>query len=136
MKPVFKKNLLFALLFVLISSMLYLEVPVVYAATCGSGGCETGENMFSCPSDCPPPVGVPTKPIPDVLDDAAKWLVGFSIMAAVAVLVWSGITYSSSSGDSEKTTTAKKYAKYVLIGILAVGISYAIIKVIDDVLGP
>jgi TRAP-type C4-dicarboxylate transport system permease small subunit len=91
--------------------------------------------MFNCPDDCLPE-GVPNKPIPDVLEDTAKWLLGFAVMASVVILIWGGVYYVSSSGDEQKTQTAKKLVKYSLMGILVVGISYAVIYVLDKIFAP
>ena len=80
-----------------------------------------------------PPVGVPTKSVPEVLADATKFLLGFALMASVAVLVWGGINYITSSGSTEKADTAKKWIKYAFLGILVVGSSYALILAVDRV---
>jgi len=77
--------------------------------------------------------GVPTKTISDVLSDATSWLVGFAISLCVIALIWGGIYYVGSSGDQEKTQNAKNIMKYALIGIFLVGISYAILSVIDKI---
>jgi hypothetical protein len=111
--------------------------PPAAAYTCPGNGCEEnlGENMFNCPDDCLPE-GVPTKSIPDVLEDIAKWLLGFAVMASVVILIWGGIYYVSSSGDEQKVQTAKKLVKYSLMGILVVGISYAVIYALDKIFTP
>jgi hypothetical protein len=80
-----------------------------------------------------PITGVPTKPIEDVLEDATNWLIGFGISLCILLLIWGGVYYVGSSGDQEKAQTAKKIVKYALMGIFIIGISYAIISVIDDI---
>ena len=75
--------------------------------------------------------GVPTKPIEDVLDDIIKWILGFGLMIAVTFLVWGGISYVTSSGDSTKTENAKKIVKYSILGVLIIGFSYAAIAMLD-----
>ena len=75
--------------------------------------------------------GVPTKSISDVLDDIIKWVLGFGLMIAVTFLIWGGITYVTSSGDTTKAENAKKIVKYSLLGVLVIGFSYAIIAMLD-----
>jgi hypothetical protein len=75
--------------------------------------------------------GVPTKLIPDVLNDLIGWILGIGLMLSVTYLVWGGISYMSSSGDQQKTENAKKTVKYALLGILVIGLSYAAILVLD-----
>ncbi len=77
--------------------------------------------------------GVPTKPIPDVLDDLIGWILGIGLMLTVTYLVWGGINYISSSGDTQKTEKAKKVVKYALLGILVIGLSYAAIVMLDRI---
>jgi len=93
---------------------------------------DLGENMFNCPADCLP-AGVPSKLIPDVIDDIVRWLLTFAIGIAVLILVYGGVCYVFSSGDAQKTENAKKVVKYALLGIFIMGISYAIIIVADKV---
>ncbi|MDD3190207.1 MAG: hypothetical protein PHI66_00740 [Candidatus Pacebacteria bacterium] len=80
-----------------------------------------------------PITGVPTKSISDVLGDATNWLIGLGISLCILLLIWGGVYYVGSSGDQEKTQTAKKIIKYALMGIFIIGVSYAIISVIDDI---
>ncbi len=125
---------LFSFVLFLVGNILYWIVFIsrAQAAFCGDGNCTGTENIFNCKKDCLS-ANVPTKPIPDVLNDAAKWLLGFAIMASLAVLIWGGIYYVGSSGDEQKTQTAKKLVKYSLMGILVVGISYAVIVALDKI---
>lgn len=93
---------------------------------------DSGENMFNCPADCLPP-GVPDKLIPDVIDDIISWLLWFAVAISVVALVYGGLCYVFSSGDAQKTENAKKIVKFALLGIFVVGISFAIIVIIDMV---
>jgi len=93
---------------------------------------DLGENMFNCPADCLP-AGIPTKLIPDVIDSIISWLLTFAVGIAILILVYGGVCYVFSSGDTQKTENAKKVVKYALLGIFIVGISYAIIIVADMV---
>jgi len=93
-----------------------------------------GKNMFNDPANCLPP-GVPDKLIPDVIDDAVSWLLGFAVAISVVALVYGGTYYVFSSGDTQKTENAKKIVKYALIGIFIAGVSFAIITILDTIFG-
>lgn len=77
--------------------------------------------------------GVPTKSIPDVLDDLIGWILGIGLMLSVVYLIWGGITYLTSSGDQQKTENGRKTVKYALLGILVIGLSYAAIAMLDKI---
>jgi len=66
----------------------------------------------------------------NVIVDATNWLLGFTAMIAVLVIVWGGINYIGSAGDEEKARTAKRTITYGLLGLLVAGLAYAIVKVI------
>ncbi len=100
--------------------------------TCDSSA---GETMFNCTSDCLSP-GIPTKSIPDVLDDIIKWILGFGLMISVTFLIWGGVSYVASSGDAQKTENAKKIIKYSILGVLVIGLSYGIIVILDEIFLP
>lgn len=134
-----KKNKKISLLiFAIISSLFiiqtYLSVSIndAKAACDGNGICNGDENMFNCKVDCLP-AGIPTKSVADTITDATGFILGFALMASVAVLIWGGIYYIGSSGSTEKADTAKKWIKYSLMGILIVGVSYAVVSALDTI---
>lgn len=77
--------------------------------------------------------GVPTKSIYDILDDLTGWILGIGLMLTVTYLVWGGINYVASSGDTQKTEKARKTVKYALLGILVIGLSYAAVIMLDKI---
>jgi len=93
---------------------------------------DLGENMFNCPVDCLP-AGIPSKLIPDVIDSIISWLLTFAVAISVLALVYGGTCYVFSSGDAQKAENAKKIVKYALLGIFVVGISFAIIVILDEI---
>lgn len=99
--------------------------------TCDYSG---GENMFNCKADCLP-IGIPDKSIEHVIEDAISWTLGFAVSISVAILIWGGISYVTSSGDTQKAETAKKIVKYALMGLFFAGISYAILVILDAIFG-
>jgi len=109
----------------------------VASAVCNPGDvdtdgdpCDPGETIFNCKIDCLP-AGIPTKSPEDILDGTIKWVLGFGLVLSVIFLVWGGINYIGSSGDAQKTENAKKIIKYSILGVLVVGLSFALIGVID-----
>ena len=91
---------------------------------------DLGENMFNCPVDCLP-FGIPDKTIEDVLSDTISWIVGIAVAISIVMLIWGGLNYVGSSGDTEKAKTAKKIIVFALLGIVITGASYAIIILLD-----
>ena len=92
--------------------------------------CDSGETIFNCKRDCVPP-GIHTVSVEDSLDGVIKWILGFGLVLSVIFLVWGGIYYVGSSGDAQKTATAKKIIKYAILGVFVIGVSFAIISVIS-----
>ncbi len=54
-------------------------------------------------------------------------------VAAVVMIVFGGVQYILSSGDSNKVTTAKNTIKYAVIGLVLALLSFAIVKIIAGV---
>ncbi len=77
--------------------------------------------------------GVPTKPIPNILDDLTGWILGIGLMLSVTYLIWGGVNYVASSGDAQKTEKARKVVKYAILGILVIGLSYAAVIMLDKI---
>lgn len=78
--------------------------------------------------------GVPNKSIQDVLGDMTAWLIGFGVTLCMLMIIWGGLNYVASVGDEERIKKAKKTIHYAVWGILIIGLSYAMIKVVNDVL--
>jgi len=135
MKNLFFKKSAFVLNIFIVSSLLFAGCTGNVSAVCVTldGICGSGENIFNCPADCPLPVGIPNKLIPDVIDSAISWLLGFAVAISVVALIYGGTLYVFSSGDAQKTENAKKVVKYALIGIFITGVSFAIVTIIDTI---
>ena len=63
-----------------------------------------------------------------------NWLLGFAGVLSVLALIWGGINYIFSSGDTQKADLSKKIIYYALIGLFVVGFAYAIIRAITLVI--
>jgi hypothetical protein len=78
--------------------------------------------------------GVPSKSLDAVLSDITGWLIGFSILICLLLIIWGSINYVAALGDDQRTTQAKKTIHYAIFGLLIIALSYSILKVIDSVL--
>ena len=63
-----------------------------------------------------------------------NWLLGFAGLLSVLALIWGGINYIFSSGDTAKADLSKKVIYYALIGLFVVGFAYALVRVITLVI--
>jgi len=59
-----------------------------------------------------------------------NWLLGLAAMAGVLAMIWGGINYIGSSGDTQKADLSKRIIYYALMGIFVAGIAYALINVV------
>lgn len=57
--------------------------------------------------------------------DYALWFIG---AIALGFVIYGGVLYITSGGDSEKTTKARNTLMYAVLGIIVVVISYAIVN--------
>ena len=80
-------------------------------------------NIFNLPDD-----------INEGILNLTNWLLGFAGLLSVLTLIWGGINYIFSSGDTQKADLSKKVIYYALIGLFVVGFAYALIRVITLVI--
>lgn len=64
--------------------------------------------------------------------NAILYIVG---ILAVIMLIWGGITYTTSAGDSNKVTSAKNTILYAVIGLVVAIFAYAIVNFVLTNLG-
>ena len=78
------------------------------------------------------------KNVPEDIDQAAEdttnWILGSVSMIAVIMLVFGGIKYITSAGDEDRARAGKKTVTYTLLGIVVIGMAYAIIEAITMLL--
>lgn len=115
-------------------SLLPSSFQVAYAACVLDGTCnwKAGEDIFNCKADCG--AGIPSKSFSAALHDATGWILGFATAICVFMIIIGGIYYVFSTGDQQQAQTGKNIVKYSLMGLVVVGISYALIVVVNDVL--
>lgn len=121
-------------LFVLLFNFAFLPSASISDAACPDGTCDykAGEDIFNCKADCA--AGVPDKSLNEALHDATSWILGFAVSICVFMIIIGGFYYVFSTGDQEQAQTGKKILKYSLIGLIVVGISYALIVVVSNIL--
>ena len=69
-----------------------------------------------------------TKPIGTTIGEVVNIFLYFVGAVAVIVVIWGGILYTTSSGDSSKVTTAKNTIMYAVIGLVVAIFAYAIVN--------
>ena len=69
------------------------------------------------------------------VQNIANWLLGFVTLLSVLAIIWGGTIYVASSGDEDRTRTAKKTIKYAIMGLAMAGLAYALVTlVVGDIL--
>lgn len=62
-------------------------------------------------------------------------LLSFAAFLALAILIFAGIQWITSGGDSEKLAVAKSRIKYAIIGLVIVTLSFFIVRIVITILG-
>lgn len=63
-----------------------------------------------------------------------NWLLFAVGVIAVIMLIWGGIKYATSAGDSNKVTSAKNTILYAVIGLVVAVLAFAIVNFITGTL--
>ncbi len=69
-----------------------------------------------------------------VILNMTNFLLGLASSLAVLVIIWGGVKYVTSVGNPEAVSEAKRAVKYALMGLVIAALSYAIVKVMVDVI--
>jgi len=80
-------------------------------------------------------VGLTSKPLKDIINGITVWLLGIAAALAILFIVVGGIYYVTAGGDERRMETAKTTITYAIWGIFIIGIAYAIVVVINNVIG-
>lgn len=110
----------------LIAAALSLVVAIVAAVTpimVPSASAQFTKGVEAARTD-----DMSTKPIGTTIGNVVNVLLYFVGAIAVIIMIWGGFQYITSSGDSQKATTAKNTIMYAVIGIVVVVMSYAIVN--------
>ncbi len=64
----------------------------------------------------------------DLVKNVVNGILYFVGILSVVMLIWGGILYTTSAGDSNKVTTAKNTIMYAVIGLVVAIFAYAIVN--------
>ena len=76
------------------------------------------------------PNGLPNKALDEVIMDITDWVLGFAGIIAILVIVYGGLLYLTSAGNEDQMEKGKKTLMWGILGLVIIGISYAIVDVI------
>lgn len=79
------------------------------------------------------PGGVPTD-IRGAAMNLTNWILGFVTMLATLIVIYGGILYLTSMGNSDQVDKAKKTISSGIIGLVITGLAYAIVIVVTSVI--
>lgn len=76
------------------------------------------------------PAGINETSLAGILTNITNYVLGFITIVAVLMLIWGGVQYLTAAGDEAQVESAKHTIMYAIIGLIVVGISYAIMVVV------
>ena len=126
---------------------------------CGDGTCNISESSASCQADCigggcgtagqpdcrpgetqvvsfeiPNPLGEGVTDFATLVRVIAQWIFNLAIPIAVAMIVYAGILFLTSAGDTSKVTKARQVLMYAVIGLAIILIGSGFITLIQSIL--
>lgn len=82
------------------------------------------------------PGNLPNTAFDVMLLNITSWLLSLVIILAILVIVYGGVYYITSVGESDRIETAKTIITYGVLGLIIAGLSYAIVAtVVKQVIG-
>lgn len=82
------------------------------------------------------PGNLPNTAFDVMLLNITSWLLSLVIILALLVIVYGGVFYITSVGDSGRIETAKTILTYGILGLVIAGLSYAIVAtIVTQVIG-
>ncbi len=80
-----------------------------------------------------PPAGIQNTSLAGLVMNITNYVLGFITIVAVLMLIWGGVQYLTAAGDEAAVEGAKHTITYAIIGLIVVGLAYAIVTVVVDV---
>lgn len=124
-----------------------LGQPACPTGTCNNNGtCDSGETSSSCSRDCPIRPGetetfifrldnpLQATNLIELIDILATWLFNLSIPVVVVMIVYAGVMFLTSRGDTTKVAQAKKILLYAVIGFTIIVIGKGFVTLIESIL--
>ena len=75
-------------------------------------------------SNIPPPVDDPSAVVATIIN----FVIGIMGLVSVGYIIYGGVQYSTSAGDSSKIQRAKNTILYAVIGLIIAGLAFAIVN--------
>jgi len=79
------------------------------------------------------PPGISTTDLASIIINVTNWVLGFITLVAVLMLIWGGVQYLTAAGDDAAVEKAKHTITYAILGLIVVGIAYAVVVVVVNV---
>lgn len=70
--------------------------------------------------------------LPILFKEIILWLLIFSGVVALFIIIWGGIRFITSGGDQKQVEEARKVLTYAVIGLVLILLSFAIVRFIAD----
>jgi len=107
------------------------------AATLWAGRVMANGNPVQDGAEAAKPDGVPTELIgPDGIFTQITNTILFVVgIVSIVMLIWGGLRYVISGGDSKKVTDAKNTILYAIIGLIVALLAYAIVNFVINAIG-
>jgi len=80
-------------------------------------------------------VATETQDIYDTINAIINWAFAMLLLAAAIMIVIAAATFLTAAGDPEKTTKARNYILYALIGIVVGFLAKAVVVLVGGMLG-
>lgn len=77
-----------------------------------------------------PPPGITTTDLAQIVINITNYVLGFITLLAVLYLIYGGINYLTAGGDDTGVESAKNIITQAIIGLIIVGVAYAIVVVV------
>ncbi len=105
------------------SIYLFLSVAVLSFAGKASAQWAVPPNTFNLSDD-----------IGAGIINLTNWFLWLAGLLSVLLIIWGGINYIFSSGDTQKAEKSKLIIYYAMIGLFVAGLAYAFVQVITNVI--
>jgi hypothetical protein len=79
------------------------------------------------------PANVPTDLVATLLN-ITNFILGFAAMIATLVIIYGGVVYLTSLGNDDRAAQAKKIIASGIIGLIIIGLAYAIVTIVINIL--
>lgn len=111
-----------------------IVTPNALAFTCGEGSLRGGGAVVSKPAECNIQKGDGGQTLIGTVGTIINVILGCTGMIAVAMIIYGGIQYIASAGDTNKVKKAKDTILYSVLGLIVSLLAFAIVNfVINNV---